>query len=163
MNQLDWKKPALVGGLIVGFGSLLPGISLANVCLCAWAWIGGIIAARMLIRRSTIPLTYADGARIGLAVGVIGGLIFFVVQAPLMTWQMDKMIEALSRYPTVPPEYIETFAQIQQNLVLRVTIAIASSLIYGVLLAAFSVLGGVLGVLIFEKRRADPYIDAQSR
>jgi hypothetical protein len=163
MNQLDWKKPALIGGLIVGFGSLVPVVSLANVCLCAWGWIGGIIAAKMLIDRSTIPLTYADGARIGLAAGVIGGLIFFVVQAPLMTWQMPTFIEALSKYPSVPTEYIETFSQIQQNMVLRATIALASSLIYGVLLAAFCVIGGALGVLMFEKRRADPYIDAQSR
>ena len=161
MNQLDWKKPALIGGLIVGFASLIPFLSFANFCFCAWAWIGGIVAARMLTTRSIHPLTYSDGAKIGLAAGIIGGLIYFLIQAPLMTWQMEYLINSLSSYPSIPPEWVETFVQIQQNMVLRATVALASSLIYGVILAAFTVLGGVLGVAIFEKRRTPPYTDVQ--
>ncbi|MBK8316401.1 MAG: hypothetical protein IPL01_21250 [Acidobacteria bacterium] len=40
MNDLDWKQPALFGGLIVGFFSVIPIISIANCCFCAWALIG---------------------------------------------------------------------------------------------------------------------------
>ncbi len=163
MNQLDWKKPALIGGLIVGIASIIPFLSYANFCLCAWAWIGGIVAARMVTSRSIHPLTYSDGAKIGLAAGIIGGLIYFVIAAPLMTWQMEKMIEAFTTNPNFPPEWAETFLEVQQNMVLRATVALASSLIAGIILAAFTVLGGVLGIAIFEKRRADPYSDAQSR
>jgi hypothetical protein len=161
MNDLDWKKPALIGGLIAGLGSLVPVFNLANLCLCAWAWVGGIVAARMLTTRSVRTLTYADGARIGLAAGVIGGLIYFLINTPILTWQMDRLIRTISTLPQFPPEWTETFLQVQQNMVTRVCIALASSLLYGLVLAAFTVLGGVLGVAIFEKRQADPYSNAQ--
>jgi len=161
MNDLDWKKPALIGGLIVGFGSLVPIISYANFCLCAWAWIGGIVAARLLTTRSTRRLTYSDGARIGLAAGVIGGLTYFLIAAPILTWQMDRLIQTFTSNPQFPTEWTETFLQVQQNMVIRVCVALASSIIAGLVLAAFTVLGGVLGVAIFEKRQADPLSNAQ--
>jgi hypothetical protein len=162
MNDLDWKKPALIGGLIVGFGSLIPFLSYANFCLCAWAWIGGIVAARMLGTRSARRLTYADGARIGMAAGIIGGLIYFLVATPVLAWQMEKLIQTFSSNPQFPPEWTETFMQVQQNMVVRVCVALASSLVAGLVLAAFSVIGGIAGVAIFEKRPVDPYGNAQS-
>ena len=162
MNDLDWKKPALMGGLIVGVGSLIPFLNFFNFVCCGWAWIGGMVAVRMLVTRSPRRLIYADGAKIGLAVGVIGGLICFVIQAPLFALQMGKVIQTATSNPQFPPELVENVMQIQQSPILRVLVALGVNLILSLMLAAFSVLGGIAGVAIFEKRPVDPYGNAQS-
>jgi|KBSSwiStaDraftv2_1062776.scaffolds.fasta_scaffold1220025_2 uncharacterized membrane protein len=152
MNETDWKKPALIGGLIVGLPALIPFVSYANFCLCLWSWVGGIVAAKMLADRSVSKLSFGDGAKIGLLAGLVGGVIYFVVAAPLMAWQMDKMVEKLSATPNFPAEWAETFLRVQQSLGMRVGLALLSSLLASLLMAGFTVLGGMLGVAIFEKR-----------
>ena len=154
MNDTDWKKPAFIGGLIVALPSLIPFISYANFCLCLWSWVGGIVAVKMMSSASPRALTVGDGARIGLLAGLIGGAIYFVVAAPIMAWQMDKMVERLSSTPNFPPEWVETFLRVQQSLGMRVGIALLSSLLAALLMAGFTVLGGMLGVAIFEKRNS---------
>lgn len=152
MNDTDWKKPALIGGLIVAVPSLIPFVSYANFCLCLWSWIGGIVAVKLLSNTSARPLVVGDGARIGLLAGLIGGAIYLVVAAPIMAWQMDRMVERLSSTPNFPPEWVETFLRVQQSLGMRVGLALLSSLLAALLMAGFTVLGGMLGVAIFEKR-----------
>jgi hypothetical protein len=152
MSETDWKKPALIGGLIVALPSLIPFVSYANFCLCLWSWVGGIVAVKMLSSTSSKRLVVADGARIGLMAGLIGGAIYFVVAAPIMAWQMDRMVERLSSTPNFPSEWLETFLRVQQSLGLRVGLALLSSILAALLMAGFTVLGGMLGVAIFEKR-----------
>ena len=156
MNETDWKKPALIGGLIVALPALIPFISYANFCLCLWSWVGGIVAAQMMTTRSSRKQSFGDGARIGLLAGLIGGVIYFMVSAPLMAWQMDKMVERVAATPNFPAEWAETFLQVQQSFPMRVGIALMSSLIASLIMAGFTVLGGMLGVAIFEKRKDGP-------
>ncbi len=155
MNEMEWKKPALIGGLIVALPSLIPFVSYANFCLCLWAWVGGIVAAKMLADRSKRKLSFGDGARIGLMAGLIGGVIYLIISAPLMAWQMDKMMERFASTPNFPGEWANTFLEVQQNFALRVGIALLSSLIASLLMTGFTVLGGMLGVAIFEKRKGE--------
>ncbi len=155
MNDSEWKRPALIGGLIVALPSLIPYVSYANFCLCLWAWVGGIVAAKMLLTRSARRLSLGDGARIGLLAGLIGGVIYLIVSAPLVAWQMDALIERVSTTPNFPSEWADTFLQVQQNFALRVGIALLSSLIAALIMTGFTVLGGLLGVAIFEKRKED--------
>ncbi|MEP7271036.1 MAG: hypothetical protein ABI882_06005 [Acidobacteriota bacterium] len=156
MNEVDWKKPALIGGLVVALPALIPFVSYANFCFCLWSWVGGIVAAQMLTTRSPRKLSFGDGAKIGLLAGLIGGVIYLIVSAPLMAWQMDKMVERVAATPNFPAEWAETFLQVQQSFAMRVGIALLSSLIASLIMAGFTVLGGMLGVAIFEKRKDGP-------
>ena len=57
MNQQDQSKPYLVGGLVMGILSVIPLISAGNTCCCLWAWVGGAIAAKLLVDKKTSLLT----------------------------------------------------------------------------------------------------------
>src|SRR5262245_38760994 len=83
MSELDWKQPALVGGLIIGVLSATPGVNLVNCCFCGWALIGGAIAAKMLINRTPRPIKMGEGATIGVMTGLIGVVIFGILNSLL--------------------------------------------------------------------------------
>src|SRR5262245_4223794 len=84
MNELDWKQPALVGGMIAGLLSLIPGVNIANCCFCAWLLVGGAIAAKMLINRTSRPVKNGEGAQVGAIAGLIAAGIYFVISLALV-------------------------------------------------------------------------------
>src|SRR5437588_622051 len=51
----DKMKPALIGGVILGILSAIPFVNIPNICCCAWAIVGGIIAANIYIKNSPAP------------------------------------------------------------------------------------------------------------
>jgi hypothetical protein len=77
-------QPALLGALVLGFGSVIPVVSYGNLCCCGWGIIGGALAAYLLIKRSRVlPITKSDGAGAGALAGVVGSLIYLVIGVPL--------------------------------------------------------------------------------
>lgn len=153
MNDSEWKWPALIGGLIVALPSFIPYVGYGDFVLCLWSWVGGIVAAKMLTTRSSRIQSLGDGARIGLLAGLIGGVIYLIVAAPIIAWQMPRVIEQISATPNFPSEWTETFLLVQENFAIRVGVALLAGLLAGAFRAGFTVLGGMLGVAIFEKRK----------
>ena len=84
MNDLDWKKPALIGGLIAGIFAAVPGISLLNACCCGWSLIGGAVAAKMVIGTSQRPVKSGEGAQIGLMAGLVCAVAFVAISMPII-------------------------------------------------------------------------------
>lgn len=161
MNDLDWKQPALIGGLIVGLCSVIPVISIANCCFCAWALIGGAVASKMLVDRSPRKVKVSEGAQAGLFAGLIGAGIYAVVSIPLafsgaaqsITFKVLETIAARSNDPSFQ-ETIRTMieASANQTPMARVVASLPVLVIFAVVLAGFTVLGGLLGIALFEKR-----------
>src|SRR5262245_43779877 len=114
MDDLEWKKPALIGGLIAGILSVMPLINTVNVCFCLWAWVGGAVAAKLLIDRSPRIVTAKDGAKVGLFSGLIAGAIVLLITMPLMLWQIDR---SLQNIPAIfsTPEAQELLERIRDN------------------------------------------------
>ena len=79
----DKIKPAIIGGAIVGILSVIPVVSAVNVCCCAWALLGGIVATYMYVKGSTVPASVGDGAMIGAIAGVIGAVLYVVLGIPI--------------------------------------------------------------------------------
>src|SRR5215212_1545400 len=79
----DKLKPAIIGGVIVGLLSTIPFINWVNFCCCAWAIVGGVIAANMYVKSSPVPVKPADGAMIGAMAGALGGAIYLIIGVPL--------------------------------------------------------------------------------
>ena len=76
-------KPALLGGLIVGFLSAIHSlIPLIGFCCCIWSILGGGLAAFLYIKGSSVPVKLADGAIVGALAGVVGGIIYVVIYLP---------------------------------------------------------------------------------
>ncbi|MBO0723320.1 MAG: hypothetical protein J2P41_21030 [Blastocatellia bacterium] len=165
MNDLDWKTPALVGGLITGVFSVAPFVNFVNCCFCGWALIGGAVAANMLIGRTPRPLNSGDGAKIGLFAGLIAGGVYILLSLPLTLLGIseglrNRMLDRISEISN-DPALQETFHRmIEQSANLSMTQKVLSSLVIlipsGIVLCGFTVLGGLIGVTLFEKRKSLP-------
>jgi hypothetical protein len=165
MNDLDWKMPALIGGLLTGVLSVIPVVNFVNCCFCGWALVGGALATKLLVDRTPRPLRGGDGARIGLMSGLIAAGIYLLINIPLILTgiaenfqyrMMGRIADSANN-----PELQEWIRRIIEESARR-TMAekFFSSLLVliplSILLGGFTVLGGLLGVALFEKRKNLP-------
>lgn len=161
----DKMRPAMIGGVILGALSVIPFVNLLNACCCAWAILGGLLAANFYIKGAATPATPADGAQVGAIAGIVGAAINFVVGIPLNYFlnqaMMGGMISLFSRI--MPPEAAEQFRRqveeqqaAQSGFLEYLPQALLFGLIGAALLVLFAAVGGILGVTIFEKRKGGP-------
>jgi hypothetical protein len=135
MNKL---KPALLGGLIVG---LLSSIPIINYCCCIWGIGGGALAGFLYIKSAPAPVRAGDGAVIGALAGVIGGLLFFVVGFPVAYFLSGAQME-------------QALAQANVDIPISgLPLFIVVYLVGAIFLLVLSVIGGLISVPIFEKRK----------
>jgi len=140
MNKL---KPALLGGLIVGILSSIP---LLNYCCCIWGIGGGALAGFLYIKSSPVPVKVGEGAVIGLLSGIIGAVLYFIIGVPIAYFISGGNIEETLR---------GTGLQLPAGLS-GLMLFVISGLIAGVTLFVLSIIGGLLSVPIFEKRKDVP-------
>jgi len=150
-------KPALIGGVVLGLLSVIPFVSALNVCCCLWAILGGMLATFLYVKGSPTPATPADGAVLGALAGVVGGLISLILGIPIsmaMGPTMRNLIVSLLE--RVDPRQADLMRQQIEAAGSSIGPVIINALILAVLLFVFSIIGGLLGVPIFEKRKALP-------
>ena len=127
-------------GFLSAIHSLIPFI---GFCCCIWSIIGGVLAAFLYIKGSSVPVKLGDGAIVGALAGVVGGIIFVVIYLPIsLVWGMAMMQEQFNRSGVDIP-FSGTI------------LVIIMSLVGAVALVLLSTLGGVIGTAIFEKRKGD--------
>lgn len=144
-------QPALIGGLVLGVLSALPIISAGNLCCCLWLVSGGVIAAYVLQQNETAPITYGDGALIGLLAGLCGAFVYLILSIPITflvaPMQRELLQHLLERTNGMPPElrdYVGSY--------ISGTLGIALNFIFMLVMGAiFATLGGLLGAVIFRK------------
>ena len=150
-------QPVLLGGLVLGLGSVIPGLSYGNICCCGWAIVGGGLAAYLLIKRSPVlPITSGDGAAVGALAGVVGSFINLIVGVPLtlLQWktavsQMQQRADSVS--DPASREVVRQMTDIMQSR--PALIALGLWLLFTIVGVGMAALGGVIGVAIFEKRK----------
>jgi hypothetical protein len=150
-------QPALLGGLVLGLGSVIPVVSYGNLCCCGWGIVGGALAAYLLIRRSPVlPITKGDGASAGALAGVVGSLIYLIIGVPLslLQWnsvvaQMEQRADSVTDAAT--REMMTRIVATMENH--PVLIALAVWVLFAIVGVGVAALGGVLGAAMFEKRK----------
>ncbi|HET6976809.1 MAG TPA: DUF5518 domain-containing protein [Pyrinomonadaceae bacterium] len=150
-------KPALIGGVFIGVLSVIPFVSAANLCCCLWAILGGMLATYLYVKNSSTPAGAGDGAVLGVIAGAIGAVISFALGVPIalaMGPTMRNMIVSLMQ--NVDPRQAEMMRQQFEAQGNAIAPLIIQSLIGACLLFVFAILGGLLGVPIFEKRKNAP-------
>jgi hypothetical protein len=148
-------KPALIGGVVAGLLSVIPLVNLGNACCCLWAILGGVIASYLYVKNSPTPASVGDGAITGAMAGAIAGLIGLVIGIPLSLATGGLMRGLLlSLIERMDPSQAEMF-RTQMQAGQTIAGAIVNGIILAVCLVVFSTLGGLIGIPLFEKRKAN--------
>lgn len=132
-------KPALLGGLVVG---LLSAIPVVNYCCCIWALGGGLLAAVLYIKSSQVPVGAGEGAMLGGLAGVFGSIIYLIIGLPIAFLLMGP--------GALEQQLKGTGIEVPLS---GAVLILASGLIGAVCLVVLAVLGGLIAVPIFEKRK----------
>jgi len=143
-------KPAIIGGVVLGILSVIP---IVNVCCCLWAIVGGLIASKLYINQSPTPVSAGDGAIVGAIAGLVGAVIVLIIGIPvsigtngILQGFLLKMMENMD------PSQAEIF-----RTQMAVSASVGRSILNGFILAVavfiFSIIGGLLGIPLFEKRK----------
>jgi len=162
MNLENMWKPAAIGGLLLGVLSSLPPL---NCACCIWMIGGGFLAAYLYVKESSVVVTLGQGVLLGLLAGVIGTIIYELIQIPLLLWsseggrglaeQIQQMMEQIPGFPEENRKSIEELTSREGFISFLYVMSIAVQLVINCLLA---MLGGALGVALFEKRKPkDPF------
>jgi hypothetical protein len=84
----NFNKPFLVAGIALGIVSGLPFLNFANMILFAWAWIAGILAAKIF--SGIYPkIKLQHGAIVGAIAGILGAVIATPLSAG-SSWAISK-------------------------------------------------------------------------
>jgi hypothetical protein len=135
-------KAALLGGLIVGVVSgVISMIPIVKMCCCLFGIGGGVVAGLIYIKGSPTRVSIGDGAMVGALAGVVGGIIYLVIDLPITLWMGAAELE-------------RTFSQYGSKMPFSGTVLILVSSIIGTIgLIILAAIGGILSVPIFEKRK----------
>ena len=150
-------QPALIGGLVLGLGSVIPGLSLGNFCCCGWGLVAGAVAARLLIKRSPVlPITKSDGAAAGALAAVVGACIYLVIGVPLILLQWSSVTSRVEQTAenSSDPASREAIRQVLEVMESHpALIALAIWVLFAIVAICVAAIGGMIGVAIFEKRK----------
>jgi hypothetical protein len=139
--------PGLIGGLVAGILSLFvdflppsPFIIVSFFCI-VWAIIGGALASRLYVKRSQIPVRQGEGAVVGLVAGAIAALIYLALDTTIAY--------------SIHGDYIEMVSRAQGENMSAGAFFALTGIVGALTIFGFSVVGGIIGVAMFEKRK--PY------
>jgi hypothetical protein len=159
MNEGKMLKPALTGGVLLGILSVLPGISLFNCVCCAWVIGGGLLAAYLYVKDSPAPVTLGRGVALGLLSGVVGAIVSVLFAIPLALLMnksgaspMEQIRQNLEQLPNLPPESRAMAQNLFNQEHFFIWLIIFMLIFTLVIYCLFAMLGGAVGVALFEKR-----------
>ncbi len=145
-------RPALLGGVFIGVLSVLPGVSLLNVCCCLWVIVGGVLTTYLMQQQDPAPIDTSAAALGGLIAGAIGGLISAIGAAVMFSMggveqqqAIQDMMQAMGDMPPEAAAFVERFTSGPFMAIVGGAITVP---IYGV----FGLLGALLGVVFFRRK-----------
>lgn len=164
------QRAALLGGLIIGAISGLPGLNLLNCCCCAGILVGGALSVylyRQEFSPEMPPMESSDALILGIISGIIGAVITTVlsatitlilgpVETEMMRDIMEKFVQKMEDRGAIPPGTMdEMSSKFDEALKEGSTIGgILRSLVYALILyPIFSMLGGLIGFSLFGRKK----------
>jgi hypothetical protein len=162
MNQEGMFKPALIAGILIGILSALPFVNLLNCLCCVWVIGGAAFAAHLYVQSSPMIVTLGQGVVLGLLAGAIGGAVQTLFSIPLHlmmagmgTGAAQQILEQI--LPNMPAESRETMRSIIGSTgTFGMVFWILSGIMTLILYSLIGMIGGAIGVALFEKRKPQP-------
>ena len=148
----DKLKSGLIGGVIIGLLSIIPGINFINCFCCAGVVIGGIVSVNLYRKNlNEHEVTYADGAILGLMSGSAGALINTILGSLIGGSIQSQINRVFEMYPEIPPELEDILLQAQEastNISFIIVGLFFSIIIYSI----FGIIGGFIAVSLAKKK-----------
>lgn len=156
-------RSAIIGGVVIGLLSGIPYVRLGNVACCMWVVLGGAFASYLYIKKSPTPVNLGEGAMIGAIAGMIGMVVEIVVGLPLTILtgypELNLIAGLLERMdPQKADEYrhqIEQLTSIPFSEQFFHAVFSWGTLLSLLITVVFALIGGLIAVPIFEKRKTD--------
>lgn len=159
MNGPNIWKPAFIGGILLGVLSSLPYL---NCACCIWVIGGGLLAAYLYVKESVFAVTLGRGVMLGFLTGVVGTAVVALFSIPLILMSsggsqgiVEQIRQVMDQLPGFPPESREAMDELMDRegfVTILFIFSMLSQLVANCLLA---MIGGALGVALFEKRKPD--------
>ncbi len=156
-------RPAIIGGVVMGLLSGLPYVNLGNMACCLWVVLGGALATYLYIRQSPTPVDMGEGALLGLLAGVFGAVVQLIVGVPIaiMTgYPVQRLL--INLMERMNPEQADSYRQRLEEVMSRsfaeqffASIFSLGTLLVFIITVVFALVGGLVAVPLFEKRKAD--------
>jgi hypothetical protein len=156
-------RPAIIGGLVMGLLSGIPYVSLGNLACCLWVLLGSALATYLYIRKSPTQVDVGEGALIGFMAGIFGTVVKIIIGLPLTImagYPMERSLIGLIE--RMDPQKAETYRQGMEYMMSRpffeqfiASVFSLETLLWLVITLVFALVGGLVAVPLFEKRKAD--------
>jgi len=151
----EYLGPALIAGGVAGVLTAVPFLS----CLCClWIIGGAVLGARLLSRKTDANLTAGDGAITGALTGIAAAVVvtFLFELTPLGRISTDFFLKVIERWAatsgqTIPQ--IQDLKQLQTRTGFSLPGMVIDLLLSSAAFALLGVLGGVIGVSLFGRKR----------
>ncbi len=155
--------PALIGGAALGIASALPLVEFLNCACCGLIVGGGLLSSYLYLREypsQLPPVTYGEGALLGLSTGAIGTAIYTIVRIPLQfvqiqlgiqTQEIEQLDEVLSD-PQIPEALRNVLLELFGGGTLSIGVLVLEVVGFLAVALVFATLGGILGIALFQKR-----------
>jgi hypothetical protein len=127
--------------LLADFLPPSPFVIVSFFCI-VWAIIGGAVASRLYVKRSPTPVRQGEGAVVGVVAGAIAALIYLALDTTIAY--------------SIHGEYIEMVSKAQGENMSAGAFFALTGIVGAVTIFGFSIIGGIIGVAMFEKRKAYP-------
>ena len=160
MSSVDSRmvQPMVIGGVVMGVASSVPGLNCLNLCCCLFGLAGGALAAFLFYKDTSIPepAPYGPAAMLGGGAGAIGGVIVTVlgtlVQMAMggMQANMDDMQELFDQLELSPEA--QQFMEGAIGGSMSPGVLVVSFFMNLVLYALFGALGAILLVSFMQKK-----------
>jgi len=159
-SGLKFGRPAVIGGIVLGFLSTLPFVNLGNLFFGAWILAGGAIAARLLMKqRPNGIINYGDSAFAGALSGLVGAVIAALavfLNKLLVPLEFEKMQHQFEQQISKVPESDGPLKDLMLRALspeISVTTELFYFFIFGFLFSLIAMLGGMLMVWISKRHR----------
>ena len=159
-------RSVILGGLIIGAISGIPGLNLLNCCCCAGILLGGAISVYLYKQEFTHempPMESSDALILGIISGIIGALIttflgamITLVFGQIETEMVRNLLDKLENQGTFPQSLIDKLRnQFEETIKEGRTVGgiLGSMIIDLIIFPIFSMLGGLIGFGIFGKKK----------
>jgi hypothetical protein len=152
----EYLGPALIAGAAAG---ILSGIPFINCLCCLWIIGGAVLATHLLAGRTPGPLTAGDGAIVGALTGVVAAVADSVISIPLRPFIeafTKRLLEGLSRFSDQMPAGWQSLMDRSRSTGVTAAGFLLGLFLSAAIFAILGVLGGVIGVSLFGRKKAVP-------